>query len=223
MYRIEGLGATNPGKRTQIASVPNGDGITLSLAGGGTPEFVIVNRTDGVITRIDLAQNAAQTDLVTGGERGDFATAGFDGCLYVTQGDSVQRITNSDGSCGTSPGPIEPLAPTTPLAPATQNAENGSIELPPKGSCVDRRGFKFGLHHARGQRVVRIVVFINGKVRKRKTGRNLKTISIKPLPQGRFTVRIVATHSGGSQLISKRNYVGCKKGRPRTRHGGRGR
>ena len=38
-------------------------------------------------------------------------------------------------------------------------------------------------------------------------------------PKKRFVVKIVATENTGSQLISTRVYDGCKKSRPRTRHG----
>jgi hypothetical protein len=40
---------------------------------------------------------------------------------------------------------------------------------------------------------------------------------VKRLPRKRFTLRIVATQSSGSKLISTRHYRGCRKGRPTTR------
>jgi hypothetical protein len=42
---------------------------------------------------------------------------------------------------------------------------------------------------------------------------------VKRLPIGRFKLRIVATQLGGSQLISQRKYVGCKKSKPKTHRG----
>jgi beta-glucosidase len=83
--------------------------------------------------------------------------------------------------------------------------------------CVDTRGFTFKLHHARGARVVKVVVFVNGKRRLVRRGRDIKRVRIARLPKRRFVVRIVSTWNTGSQLISTRTYDGCKKSRPRTR------
>jgi beta-glucosidase len=84
-------------------------------------------------------------------------------------------------------------------------------------SCVDRRKFTFRLHHAPRARVVRVEAFVNGRRKLRRRGHNIKRITLAKLPSGRFVVKIVATQSTGSQLVSTRTYIGCRKGRPRTR------
>jgi hypothetical protein len=43
-------------------------------------------------------------------------------------------------------------------------------------------------------------------------------VTLRRLPKRKFKVRIVATQSGGSKLISTRTYHGCRKSRPHTRH-----
>ncbi len=91
------------------------------------------------------------------------------------------------------------------------------LALPPNRACVDRRKFSFKLHHARRARVVAVDAFVNGKRKLRRRGHNIKRITLKRLPQKRFRVKIVATQSGGSKLISTRKYRGCKKSRPKTR------
>jgi hypothetical protein len=83
--------------------------------------------------------------------------------------------------------------------------------------CVDRRHFSFKLHHGRGARVVRAEVFINGKRRLVKTGKNLTRLTIASLPKGRFTVKVLTTQSTGSRVISVRTYNGCTKSKPTTR------
>lgn len=85
------------------------------------------------------------------------------------------------------------------------------------GRCVDRRKFSFRLHHARGARVVKVKVYVNGKLKLTRRGHDIKRVTVKRLPKKRFKVKIVATHSTGSKLVSTRTYRGCKKGRPRTR------
>ena len=48
---------------------------------------------------------------------------------------------------------------------------------PPRGArCVDRRRFTFRLHHARGARVVRVVVYVNGRLKKRVRGLDQKAV-----------------------------------------------
>ena len=89
----------------------------------------------------------------------------------------------------------------------------------PAGRCDDRRKFTFRLHHARGARVVKVEVFVNGKRKLTRRGRNIRQVTIKRLPRKKARVRIVSTQSTGSRLISTRTYRGCRKDRPRTRRG----
>jgi hypothetical protein len=91
------------------------------------------------------------------------------------------------------------------------------VRLPSAARCVDRRTFTFRLHHGPGRRVVRVEVFVNGRRTLRRSGRDIRRVTVPRLPRKRFTVRIVATQSNGSQLISTRRYSGCRKGRPTTR------
>lgn len=102
-----------PGTWKFIAAVPFIDGMAVSAA-PNTP-FLYGNRNDGIITKIDLTTNPPTlTNIVTGGSRGDFAAVGSDGCLYATQTNSVERVTNADGTC--LPPPLGPLFPTSPSA-----------------------------------------------------------------------------------------------------------
>jgi beta-glucosidase len=85
------------------------------------------------------------------------------------------------------------------------------------GKCVDRRKFTFTLHHGPNARVVRVKVYVNGKRKLSRKGNNIRKLTLRRLPQGTFKVRIVATQSSGSKLISTRTYRGCKKSKPKTR------
>jgi hypothetical protein len=85
------------------------------------------------------------------------------------------------------------------------------------GKCVDRRKFTFTLHHGPNARVVRVKVYVNGKRKLTRKGRSIRKLTLRRLPQGSFKVRIVATQSSGSQLISTRTYRGCTKSKPKTR------
>jgi alpha-glucosidase (family GH31 glycosyl hydrolase) len=87
--------------------------------------------------------------------------------------------------------------------------------------CVDRRKFRFTIDQPRRGRIVRAMVFVNGKRRKVVRGRRVRRVVIARLPRGRFTVRIVARWSSGPRTVSVRRYVGCRKRPPRTRVRGR--
>jgi len=82
--------------------------------------------------------------------------------------------------------------------------------------CTDRRRFAFRLHRDRGARVVRVIVYVNGKRRLSRRGRSLRRIAIRPLSRGRHVVRIVSTQSNGWERVSRRVYRDCTKGPPRT-------
>jgi hypothetical protein len=69
---------------------------------------------------------------------------------------------------------------------------------------------------------VRVAVFVNGKRRVLRRGRHIRRVTLGRLPRRRFTVRVVATFSNGTQRSTTRTYKGCRKGRPRT-HGRKGR
>jgi hypothetical protein len=91
------------------------------------------------------------------------------------------------------------------------------VKLPAAARCKDRRKFHFKLHHGPGARVVKVEVFVNGRRTLRRRGRSIGRVAVKRLPRGKFTLRIVATQSNGSKLISTRRYRGCHKSRPTTR------
>ena len=67
--------------------------------------------------------------------------------------------------------------------------------------------------------MVKVVVYVNGKRKLTKRGRNITRVSIKRLAKKRFVVKIVQTQNTGARIISTRVYNGCKKSRPRTRRG----
>jgi DNA-binding beta-propeller fold protein YncE len=87
-----------------------------------------------------------------------------------------------------------------------------------KAPCVDTRKFSYRFRSARGARVVRVEVYVNGKLRLRKRGHDVRRVRIRRPPLRKYTVKIVSTHSTGGQVVSVRTYRGCTKGAPRTWH-----
>ena len=90
---------------------------------------------------------------------------------------------------------------------------------PKGGRCVDRRKFRFRLRHRPGQRVVRVAAYVNGKRVLKKRGRNIRFITIRKLPLGKFRVKIVKITNDRHKTTTVRIYKGCRKGRPHGSHG----
>ena len=95
-------------------------------------------------------------------------------------------------------------------------AARGLPAAGPKG-CVDTRKFSFRLGHAPGKRIVKVAVFVSGKLLRSRRGRSLRRITLPRLPQRTFVVRIVSTQNNGVRRVSTRTYRGCTKGKPTTK------
>jgi len=74
---------------------------------------VFINSNDGTVEKIDSASPHAVTVVASGGTRGDFATIGPDGCLYVTQTDRVQKLTPCLFTAAPPPPPPQLKPPNT--------------------------------------------------------------------------------------------------------------
>jgi hypothetical protein len=102
-------------------------------------------------------------------------------------------------------------------APPGTPGGTSTLGLPPNRRCVDTRKFSFRLHHAKSSRIVRVDVYVNGKRKVHRKGRNIGRVTLTRLPQRQFVVKVVARQSSGSTITSTRTYKGCKKSRPRSR------
>jgi hypothetical protein len=102
-----------------MTSFVNGsDGMAIGTANGN--RFLIINNTDGTVARLDFGAGGANTvtTIASGGTRGDFATVGVDGCMYLTQSSTVAKLTKADGTCDFSP-----------TVPTAQAAISGDLDF----------------------------------------------------------------------------------------------
>jgi hypothetical protein len=104
-----------------------------------------------------------------------------------------------------------PPGGNTGLQPGSQTGPGSSG--PP---CLDTRKFRFHLHGLPGERVVRVLVYIDGRRILRRRGHRLKYLTVTQRPIGNFTIRIVAITNLGSRVVSTRLYRGCAKLAPHT-------
>ena len=98
-------------------------------------------------------------------------------------------------------------------------ANDGADPARPPGrcGCPSRRKSRFRLHRVPGTRIVRAEAFVNGKRVLARKGRDLREVTLDLPASGRLKVRIVATHTSGSKVVSTRTYDGCTKTRPVVR------
>ena len=61
-------------------------------------------------------------------------------------------------------------------------------------------------------------VYVNGKRVINRRGHNLKSVTLRKLPLGKFTVKILTNTAKHHSTRSVRTYKGCKKSRPHVVH-----
>jgi hypothetical protein len=190
--------------------VPFGDGIAVARdRDDAGSRFLVVNRTDGKITRVDLGEASGRTSSVlSGGTRGDFVAVDSHGCMYATQRDSVIRIAPARRRCDlvpSTPGAGTSVEPGILLETVGSRSASG-------GTARCRRVAKLLLRvRQKGRQRLRYVrVYVDGKHRvtlknRRVTGR----IVLRRLPTRRFTVKAVARTTRGKLLKKKMRVANC--------------
>lgn len=207
VLEIDGTSSPTPGLTRSVAMVPAADGIAVGVPPAGGNAFLVVNRTDGKVTRLDFSTTPpGRQDIMTGGSRGDFVAVNSQGCLFITQTSSVMKIVPPGRKCD--------LAPST---PGTANSPAPGIKvdtLPPTGrqGCVVKRKLKVRVRQRGRVRLRFIRVYVKGKYRKTVRNRRVSApIVIKHVPRGRFTVKLVARTTKGKKLTAKRRYRNCPR------------
>jgi sugar lactone lactonase YvrE len=210
VLEIGGTTSSTPGATRSIARVPHADGVAIGAAGAGESPFIVVNSTDGKVTRVDFARfPPTQTTIVSGGTRGDFVAVDSRGCLYATQSSSVALIT--------PPGPGCDLEPSTPGAVPRPGIVIETIagtagETARGGKCRAMKRLVVRVRQ-RGRVRLRVVrVYVEGKHRKTLRHRRVSApIVIRHLPRGRFTVKLVARTMHGRKLTAKKRFRNCTR------------
>jgi dienelactone hydrolase len=103
---------------------------------------------------------------------------------------------------------------TSPDKPGSSGGGSGSGIR----GCGDKKpGRVVPLHHK--DRIVRAIVYINGKRVRTYRGHRLKSVKIPEAGGGKQRVKIVLVSAKGKRYASVRTYKGCKKSRPhRVKH-----
>jgi hypothetical protein len=209
LLEIGGTNSSTPGLTRSVAIVPSADGIGVGAAPSGDAPVLLVNRTDGKVTRVDFSKTPpAQQDVVTGGSRGDFVAVSSRGCLFITQTSSVVRVEAPGRKCD--------LVPSTPGSTSTNSPPPGIRvdTLPPTSrlGCVVKRRLVVRVRQRGRVRLRYIRVYVNGHYRKTVRHRRVSApIVIKHVPRGKFTVKLVARTTKGRKLTAKHRYKNCPR------------
>ena len=214
LVSVAGTSSPQAGSVTAVAEVPHSDGLAFAPGSGGSDGYVVVNRNDGTVTRVDMSQGSATTtDILTGGSRGDLAAVDSRGCLYVTQTNSVAEITPSRGPCGLVPTtlgyrPAEGLLIDT-LSPIARSGSSGSSGGK-ANSCRRATRLVIRLRQRGRIRLRSAVVYVNRRVALRLSRRSATApIVLSHLPAGALTVTVRARTTPGHRLNATRHYANC--------------
>jgi sugar lactone lactonase YvrE len=201
IIRVGGTQSSSPGAITHVATVEQADGLAFGAPVTGQPAFMVVNRNDGVLTRIDLnGGSTAQTNIFSGGTRGDFVAVDSFGCLFVTQSTSVVRFSGAGGSCAFQPSTTGPTPPARVLATTVRRV------------CTLTRSLKFRLSQQGRVRLSTATIYVNGRrVRQVRGAAVTAPIVISQLPKSSFTLEVVAITSKGKRMVTKKFYTNCAK------------
>jgi sugar lactone lactonase YvrE len=208
VMQIDGTGTSTPGVTRAVAVVPNADGIAVGLPPAGQPPFLLVNGTDGTVTRVEFSKSPPeQSTVLRGGSRGDFVAVNSRGCLFVSQTSSIVRIAPSGTQCD--------LAPTTPAA-GTGPASHPGITIDNLATgrfkCVVARTLAVRVRQRGHVRLRTIRVYVNGRYRRTVRHRKVTgVIFIRHVPRGTFTVKLVARTTKGRKLVAKKRFKNCAK------------
>jgi sugar lactone lactonase YvrE len=206
--RVAGTNSPTPGAVTGTVNVPTADGVAIGAPIAGQSPFLVANRNDGTVTRVDFsaAGAASETNIFTGGSRGDFVAVDSHGCLYITQASSIVRITGANGSCTLQPttqGAAQPQA----IVANVSSVSAASTQR----ACVLMSSLRVRARQQGRVRLKTVTVYIKGRRVKRLTGSAVTgTITLSKLPHTSFTLKIVAITMKGKKLITRRWVSNCQ-------------
>jgi sugar lactone lactonase YvrE len=215
VVRIAGTGSPAPGAITDIARVPHADGLAFGAHASGQPSYLVANRNDGAVTRVDFGQGApSQSDIFSGGSRGDFAAVDSRGCLYITQSASIVRIGGAGQACGfepTTPGPA-PRAGVTVTATTFHGGGSRKGGGPGAKACVHVQALSLRIRQQGRVRLSSATIYVNGRRVKQLSGARVTSpFKLTQLPRSSFTVKIVAVTTKGRRLVTTKHYANCSK------------
>jgi hypothetical protein len=187
---------SEPRTRIVARSVISGGTITteVSPVPGGPPDgFTAIKRVRLSLEPVSVGEGASRRSYVTTPDSCPTEKAWTNTVTFTYRDGVSQTVSDSSPCIASDPGDED-------------------------GACRRPSSIGFKLHRASGTRVVRVAAYVNGKPVLDQSGRDIARVELSGLPrEGRMGIRIVATHSTGSKVVSSRSWKGCKRSKPRVR------
>src|SRR3954453_3369470 len=131
--------------------------------------------------------------------------------------ESTIAVTNA-GAVVYSPAQNENSVPTRrSRSPAPDGCATARSTAAQRG-CVGASRLVIPLGRVPGGRVVRAVVYVNGRRVLSRRGRRLTRVSVRRPAGRRIVVRIVTTNNKRGRVVTVRSYRGCARSPLHTRH-----
>jgi sugar lactone lactonase YvrE len=210
VLKIAGTLSPTPGLVTSVAHVPGADGLAFGAHSSGRLPYLVANRNDGIVTKVNFSSAfPSQTDIFSGGSRGDFVAVDSNGCLYITQSNSIVRISSASDTCGlepSNPGAAPPAQVV--VTPVGHTRHTGP-------ACTRIRSLRLRVHQQGRVRLRSATVYVNGKAVKRLNGAKVTApFVLTHLPSSSFTVKVVAVTTTGKRLVTSTYYANCARPTP---------
>jgi hypothetical protein len=84
-----------------------------------------------------------------------------------------------------------------------------NCQKPAPPACISTRTLTVRVPQPRGSRVVAVAVYVNGRRTDAAHGRSITRITLKGLPHGRFTVKLITRDARGKRSTSSQAFLGC--------------
>lgn len=211
VLKVAGTSSPTPGLVTSVAHVPGADGLAFGAHSTGQLPYLVTNRNNGIVTKVDFSGAfPSQTDIFSGGSRGDFVAVDSNGCLYITQSNSIVRISGSDDTCE-----LQPSNPGAAPAPRVVVSQVGHTRHAPgkkPNACTKLESLTLRVHQVGRVRLRSAIVYLNGKQVKRLGSNDVTApFTLTHLPSSSFTVKVVALTTSGKRLVTTTYYTNCAK------------
>jgi hypothetical protein len=176
----------------------------------GVPEYMGISPGWGDVYTWDLPQQYIDiSHNVPNGVYEVVSRSNFDGGLLTSSraretGVTCIRITGNSVKVLAQLPSQSDADPLPSCAPAL-----GAIALPAGRPCLKGKRLVVKLRHRGRARIVKVVVYVNGRRVRVVRGHNIRRVTVGRLPRGRFRVKVVATESNGRRLVVRRSYRRC--------------
>src|SRR5947209_178724 len=118
------------------------------------------------------------------------------------------------GSYSSSSQEVDGGGPATNSASGRVSPSN-PLGLPANRTCKAPARFRLPLHQPRGQRLVKVTVFVDGARVASRRGRRVTSVVVPHLLQANQVLKVVAITSKGRRIVTARVYRGCLPPKPR--------